>query len=165
MKDKTDAKLEDVVTRLRDVIRDIETEYFALPTSDKTGKVGDALMDIINPLEDATGVIITVTEALARGHHHMTTTPLPYLSTCVCTSWATDDLRVMLLTGHHRNCEKCDEVKALYALVKELADAIGTAAQDTDGIHPGAWLPFVRAKSLEGVYLPEDPTGTKYDAN
>lgn len=164
MKNKTDDKLNAVVNSLRDVIRDIETAYFALSTDDKRGKAGDAMMDIINPLEDATGVIIAASEELMRSHPYPPI-PVPRPNTCECISWATDNLRVMLLTGHHHNCAKCNEVEALYALVKELADAIDTAAQGTKGIHPEAWQPFVRAKALEGVYLPEDPTGTKYDAN
>lgn len=81
---------------------------------------------------------------------------------CECTYWCDLDMRARLLTGHHANCfegRPQAQVAAAMRLIAELASGMESWAADEDGIHPDCWMPYCKAKALEGVFL--DPTSQR----
>jgi len=80
----------------------------------------------------------------------------------ICENWCAEDVRLVILTGHHPRCPQCpDPVKAALKLIAELALGMEKWAAEEDGIYPDAWEAYRRAKALEGVYVPAEPEETK----
>ena len=77
--------------------------------------------------------------------------------TCECRTWATDDMGLDAVLGHHHRCPHApDPEAALRGLVRELAEGIDCWAQDCDGVHPRVWAAYRKAKLLSGQIVQED---------
>jgi hypothetical protein len=68
---------------------------------------------------------------------------------CECKNWASEDARVVFLTGHHRECPKCpDPISASYNVIRDLVRAMEKWSDDEKGVHHEAWDAYVRAKQI-----------------
>ena len=75
---------------------------------------------------------------------------------CKCLNWATHDVGLAALLGHHPDCEHAPEpVGVLRQLVVDLAHGMDAWAADEDGIHPKAWEAYKKAKLLAGEIVTE----------
>jgi hypothetical protein len=79
---------------------------------------------------------------------------------CECANWCEINHTHRLLTGHHEGCARSPAAldKAL-ELIAALASGMDSWAADEDGIHPGSWDAYRRAKALQGVFLPAANNG------
>ena len=68
---------------------------------------------------------------------------------CECKNWANGDLRIMLLTGHHRECPKRpDPIGTAFDVIRDLVRGMEKWSQDEDGVHYAAWDSYCRAKQI-----------------
>jgi len=79
---------------------------------------------------------------------------------CVCNEWESQDLGMLVLTGHHEQCSSRSwngDIKQLRTLIKAMAIGMEYWAWDEDGVHPKAWNAYQKAKELlmEPVKLTE----------
>jgi len=75
---------------------------------------------------------------------------------CECRTWATDDMGIDAVLGHHHHCPLApDPVAALRDLVRDLVEGMDYWAQDCDGVHPRAWTAYRKAKLLSGQIVQE----------
>ena len=73
------------------------------------------------------------------------------MSECVCKTWASDDVALDVVLGHHHNCDQGpNAVWVLRNLVKELLTGMDVWARDCDGIHPAVWMAYKKARVLGG---------------
>lgn len=73
---------------------------------------------------------------------------------CRCATWGSDNMMHSLLgNGHHERCEKHVPLIGAIALITSLVRGMEEWASDEDGVHPGAWGSYVRAKQLLGERL------------
>ena len=80
---------------------------------------------------------------------------------CECKTWATDDIGLDSVLGHHHGCRHApNAVTALRGLIRDLTDGMDYWAQDCDGVHPRAWDAYRRAKLLCGQIV-DDPANEK----
>ena len=78
------------------------------------------------------------------------------MSCKICGSWACEDVRRVLLTGHHPRCPKApDALGEAFKLIAELATALRAWGAEEDGIPDMAWGAYRKAMALQGVFLPE----------
>jgi hypothetical protein len=85
----------------------------------------------------------------------------PLSSACDCQNWVDTDSRIRFLTGHHAQCpHSIDPLEAAFKLISDLARGICIWASYEDGVLSEVWDAYRRAKSLEGVFLPEDQEET-----
>ena len=79
------------------------------------------------------------------------------MTDCECKTWATDDLGLDGVLGHHHRCQHApDAVGALRRLVRDLCSGMDVWAQDCDGVHHAAWDAYRRAKLLCGEFVQDD---------
>ena len=82
------------------------------------------------------------------------------MNECECKTWATDDIGLDAVMGHHHRCVLApDPVAALRRLVRELTDGMDYWAQDCSGVHPRVWDAYRKAKLLCGQFV-DDPANT-----
>lgn len=72
---------------------------------------------------------------------------------CMCHHWATNNIAMMVLTGHHEACmhRPRPEEKAL-ALIAQLVAGIEEWAADGDGIHDAVWDAVEQARTILRYY-------------
>ena len=75
---------------------------------------------------------------------------------CECKTWASDDIGLDAVLGHHHNCPRVSPsfaVGTLRNLIRDLCRGMDAWAQDCGGVHPAVWDAYRRAKLLGGVFV------------
>lgn len=77
------------------------------------------------------------------------------MSECNCKTWASDNIGLDMLLGHHHKCPFAPPVlQAMQTLIAELCCGIKTWAADEDGVHPAVWDAYVKASAICGDFDP-----------
>ena len=79
---------------------------------------------------------------------------------CECKNWATTDIRLDSLLGHHHRCPNAPTPEqAMRILIDELVRGMEAWDHDCDGVHPDAWDAYRRAKMFQGKFVDESREG------
>ena len=73
---------------------------------------------------------------------------------CECKTWASNDIGLDALLGHHRTCPSApDESGTLRSLIADLCRGMDAWAHDCGGVHSSVWDAYRKAKLLGGVFV------------
>ena len=87
------------------------------------------------------------------------------MTDCKCRDWASRDVRMMCLTGHHEDCpNRPDPVEKLKEIISELCGGIEAWAADEDGVHDAAFAAYERARAIVPRDLDVQYTDETFDS-